>query len=392
MKIGIIGQGACGLYLGIMLKQKDINNDIYIIDKNQKPGRKLYVTGNGRANIGNNKIEKFSYNNSLANNLVKTYDNISLKKFLNSIGIGVRYLNNLMYPFSLSAKAYVDYLIKLNKEYKVHFINLDMMKEYTLTKDNMIEVTLLSKKMKFDKLIICSGGKSHSILGSDGKVFDILKKHKYKITKLNPGLVPIKVKEKVNAIENERLKAKITLYIDKHNAYEEEGEVLIKKDGLSGICIFNASSIIARDPGFKEAKIYLDLFADLPLETLTSKFIEANKVSKCNFLEGYFNKNMAEYIRKNSGVKNLMVFDNQEIKKIAKFVKNIEFTYASSYTFNDSQVTVGGIDINEVNDNLESKKEKNVYFAGEILDLDGLCGGYNLMLCYATSKKIADSI
>ncbi|MFA7110897.1 MAG: NAD(P)/FAD-dependent oxidoreductase, partial [Bacilli bacterium] len=203
---------------------------------------------------------------------------------------------------------------------------------------------------------------------------------------------PIKVKEKVNAIENERLKAKITLYIDKHNAYEEEGEVLIKKDGLSGICIFNASSIIARDPGFKEAKIYLDLFADLPLETLTSKFIEANKVSKCNFLEGYFNKNMAEYIRKNSGVKNLMVFDNQEIKKIAKFVKNIEFTYASSYTFNDSQVTVGGIDINEVNDNLESKKEKNVYFAGEILDLDGLCGGYNLMLCYATSKKIADSI
>src|SRR5574344_617064 len=122
MKICIIGQGACGLYLGIMLKQKDINNDIYIIDKNQKPGRKLYVTGNGRANIGNNKIEKFSYNNSLANNLVKTYDNISLKKFLNSIGIGVRYLNNLMYPFSLSAKAYVDYLIKLNKEYKVHFI------------------------------------------------------------------------------------------------------------------------------------------------------------------------------------------------------------------------------------------------------------------------------
>ena len=98
---------------------------------------------------------------------------------------------------------------------------------------------------------------------------------------------------------------------------------------------------------------------------------------------------MSEYIRKEAGIKNLSSFTTSEIKKIAQKLKNFEFTYKETYNFENSQVTVGGVDLNQINENFESKKEKNIYLIGEILDADGLCGGYNIMWAIASANQLA---
>lgn len=390
MKIGIIGQGAAGLVLAIMLKRKNNKDDIFVFDKNQIIGRKLFVTGNGRCNLANLKIDRYSYNNQFAFDLVKDFDAIKQIGFFKELGLGTRNIGQLVYPFSLSAKAFTSYLVKVAKDLKIKFVNdIDILDYFV---EDKIKIISENKVFIVDRLVISTGGKAHPILGSDGLFFEVLKKHKYKLTPLKAGLAPIKIRENVKSIENERLKANVSLFIDKQFIYKEEGEVLFKKDGLSGISIFNCASMIARDPGFKKASIVLDLFSDIKEEMLFKKFQQDNKVCRWNFLEGYFSKNIAEYIRKSAKCKNLMTFDSQELKKIVKCVKNMEFEYGSTYSLSDAQVSVGGIDLKMIDNNLQSTIEKNVYFAGEVLAMDGLCGGYNLMLCFSEAKRICDKI
>ena len=392
MKIGILGQGVSGVILAIMLKKKDSSLDITIFDHNDKTNKKLLATGNGRCNLGNLNIDDKSYNNEFAYSLYNDFDINKQREFYDSIGIMTRVLNeNLVYPFSLSSQQIVSYLNKLIKEFKIKLINNVNLDSYNVN-DNRVEVIIKNKLYIFDKFIFATGGKSKEALGSDGTVFKLLKKHGYLIKELKPGLSPIRVYENTKGIENERLKGKISLLIDKKIVYQEFGEILVKKDGLSGICIMNCSSIISRSKNFKKATISIDLFNEFTLEELENKFKKYNDLAGFSFLEGIFTLKMSEFIRKNSGAKNLYKFDNRDVKNIVSYVKNVTFTYKENYGFDDSQVTIGGIDLSYLKETLESKIEKNIYFVGEMLDVDGLCGGYNLMLCLASSNRVFTSL
>ena len=147
--------------------------------------------------------------------------------------------------------------------------------------------------------------------------------------------------------------------------------------------------MIARSSKFKKATISLDLVPEYSFDEIYKILLEHNSTSKCSVLNGFFTKTMSEYIRKEAGIKNLSSFTTSEIKKIAQKLKNFEFTYKETYSFENSQVTVGGIDLNQINENFESKKEKNIYLIGEILDADGLCGGYNIMWAIASANQLA---
>lgn len=387
MKIGILGQGVSGLFLAALILDKYPNYEVTMIDHNAKPGRKVYVTGNGRCNLANSIIDKYSYNDKFAYNLLKENGYKEEIEFFESIGIKTRFLDNLVYPYSLSAKQFCDYLINHLREKKVKFINEEKIISYEL-KENKVVLHSKEKLFSYDKLFICCGGKSFKSLGSDGSMFEILRKHGYKIIPTEQGLTSIKTEENTKLVENERLKVKLNLVIDKEEKYEEVGEILFKNDGLSGICVFNASSIISRANSFKKANIYLDLFNDFSEKQLLKMFKNGNKNSKNNFLNGYFNFNVAEYIRVRSGCKNRSNFTDDELESIVKTVKSMKFTWVANYPFDRSEVTVGGLDLKEINDNFESKRERNVYFIGEILNLDGLCGGYNIMLCFSEAKKL----
>lgn len=392
MKIGIIGQGYSGVMLAILLKKHDLNIDVTIFDHNEKTNKKLLATGNGRCNLGNLEYNDNTFNSEFTKNLYLNFDINKQRELFNELGLETRTINNLVYPYSLSSNQVVAYLNLLLKEYKVKLVNGVNLNSYEVS-DDFVTITMSNRKIyKFDKVIFATGGKSKEVLGSDGSIFKILKTHNYTIKDLKVGLAPIKVSENVKGIENERLKCIASLYLDKDLVYQEDGEVLIKKDGLSGISIFNISSIIARNKTAKKTRIVLDLFKDYKIEELEEKFKKYSRIAGFSFLEGIFTIKMSDYIRKNSGVKNLYDFDNREIKRIAEYTKNMEFTYISTYDFNDSQVTIGGVSINNLTDDLSSKLEKNIYMIGEMIDIDGLCGGYNLMLCLASAYKAYTSL
>jgi len=389
MKVGIIGQGQAGLVLAIMLKKNIKDVDITIIDKNQIAGKKLLATGNGRCNLANLKIKENSYNSKEALKIVKDFDARKQIEFYKSIGIMTRSLNDLVYPFSLSAKNYVDYLIRYIKELKIKLINNEIVKSYE-SSESKVKVTTNKKVFVFDYLIFATGNESAPQLGGDPSILNILKKHGYIIKENKPGLCPIRTIEQTKNIENERWKCKVSLTVDKEKVYEEDGEVLFKKDGLSGIAIFNCASLIARNRKFKKASISLDLMPELSISEVEKVFSDMNFVSKESFLYGIFTKPMASYIHYIANVKNPFRYTNTEIKKIAKAVKELTFNYKESYDFKDCQVAIGGLEFENLNSNLFSKIENNVGFAGELLNADGLCGGFNLMFATATANKICD--
>ncbi len=393
MNIGILGAGYSGVMLSLFLKLKDENIEITLFDHNDKVNKKLLATGNGRCNLGNLEINKDSYNCEMAYKLLNDFDIKKQIELFNELGLMTRVINNtLVYPNSLSSNQVVAYLNKILNYYKIKVIDKVNLLDYKIENNEVITTFSNHKSYKFDKFIFATGGKSKSTLGSDGSIFELLKKHKYKINALKPGLTPIKAKENVRGIENERLKCHAKLYLDKVLAYEEDGEVLFKKDGLSGILIMNIESIIKRNKEAKKTRIVLDLFNDKTEEELFQIFKKYPRFRGFSFLEGIFTIKMSDFIRKNSNVKNLYNFTSSEINLIVKYVKNMEFTYLDSYDFNDSQVTIGGINFNDLNEDLSSKLEPNIYMIGEMLDIDGLCGGYNLMASLASSYRVYKSL
>lgn len=389
MNIGIIGAGVSGVYLALLLKKRDENLKVTLIDVFDKPDKKLLITGNGRANIGNKVLKENSYNNETVTKIVKDYPIGEQIKFLNSIGVEVSTIGDLYYPYSFSANQLQNYLAMFLKEKGVKcFLNYDV-KEYEVRNDKEIIVRTPKKDFIFDKLVIASGGMvpiSEKVKSTN--LVTILKKHGYNFTELKPGLTPIRTFDNTKPIENLRVKCLMRVLVGEKERYSEEGEVLFKKDGLSGICIFNASSIIKRN-NLQNVRISLDLMPHLNDEQLLEKLEKYNQLAKFSCLDGIFDEKLAEYIRKKADCKNLYKFTKPELRKIAKTIKNLKFVYNDNYEFSNAQVTIGGLDFNEVNiKNLESVKEKNVYFVGEILDADGLCGGYNIMFAHASAYRV----
>ena len=391
MKVGILGQGFSGIFLALFLKENNPKIDVTIIDKEETPGRKVLATGNGRCNITNTSLVKEAYNCEDALNVVNDFNSEDIIKFLNSLGIFTRTYNNLVYPYSNSAKTFLDFLIARCKERKVKFVNRERLVDYTL-ENGKIRVKTQNKIFIFDKFVFACGNAAAPQLGGSDQIFTLLEKKGYKISALRVGLAPIQTEEKPTTIQNERVKATVSLYIDKALVYQENGEVLFKKDGLSGIAIFNCASMIARSKRFKKCTISLDLMPEYDCDKLVELLTKLNGMSKSSVLSGIFTKHVAEYIRKASGIKNLFDYTPTEIKKLAVTIKNLVFTYKATYDYKDAQVSVGGVEFSNVDFDLESKKESGIYFAGEILNADGLCGGYNITFAIASAHKVADAL
>ncbi len=379
MQITIVGAGASGLALAIKLKQNNPNIDVLILDKNNKAGRKLLATGNGRCNIGNNYIEEWTYNDTNLTNLIFEKYNFNYQNsFWNNLGIKTKMIGDLCYPYSESSKAFVDFLFEKCNELGVDFAFEENIIDYKI-EGNKIRIITNKQTFTSDKLVFATGGKSYQKLGSDGSVFDILKKHNYDICDLKPGLCPIICKEKTKDISGQRIKSIVTLKSNNDTIHKEQGEVLFKDNGLSGIVIFNISSLIARK-NLQNVTVSLDLLPEYSTKTLFNEFKE-KKVD--TFLKAFFALPLVNYINNRLG-------NNKSLENAIYLCKNLVFTYKANYDFDNAQITIGGINSNNFMDNLESKIEKNIYFVGEIIDNDGLCGGFNLMWAFGSGFYLGD--
>lgn len=380
MNVAIIGGGISGVLIALLLKRGNKNIEVSIFEKENKLLKKLMVTGNGRCNLGNTLLDSNSYNNKNTFDIYNSFNYVQQIKLLNSFGIYTRNINNLYYPYSLSAKNLCENLLFLLNYYKVD-INLEsQLIDYQLEK-NKYHLFLKDKKIDetFDYLLITSGGLTYYKSSYSASIYKLLEKHGYEINNLRVGLNAIKVVENVKTLENLRVKCIASLIYNNELLYKENGEVIFKKDGISGICIFNILSIIQRKRLKGNVTISLNVVNDLnDLKNITNSSLFKEK-----YLEGLFDKRLSLYIKNYCKKNNLNLFDA---------LNNLSFTYKEPYDFNSGQVSIGGVSYSNLDEYNFSILEKNMGFAGEILDSDGLCGGYNLMFCIASSQLIANQI
>ncbi|MGM9873436.1 MAG: aminoacetone oxidase family FAD-binding enzyme [Bacilli bacterium] len=367
MEICFIGGGVSSVFASLLLKRKNKNINITIFENKDNILSKLKASGNGRCNINNYSDDPSNYNKS---DFVEKYLNecpfIEQEKILNSFNIYLKDIKGYLYPVSESSNTIYKILLdQLNKEginikYNHKLIDFKKNDRFTLYFEN-------GSIYECDYLVFSTGGKSYPNLGNIGNVFDILKSKGITITELKPGLTPLKVKENVIKLFGTKIKCRIKLYDGDKYVYMEEGEINFKKDGIGGILINNLSSIINWKK-IKEPILKLDF---------SSYNINENNLNMdlINPLYSFFDYKFADEIIKNMRMNKVDI--NKE--NILDYINNkIIYHVKAPYDFLNAQVTNGGISLNEINDNFELKKIDNAFAIGEILDIDGLCGGFNL--------------
>ena len=369
MKIVIVGAGASGVVAAINYKRNHKSDEVLIIEQLEQPLKKILASGNGKCNLGNSKIDFSLYNNpEFAKQIIEGYN---YKEFFSSINIETKLNGDLAYPVSESAVSVKEALLLEGHKRGIEIFYGEKLIDYSVNKQ--IEVTTNKRKLVADRLILAGGLKSSPKLGSDGSVLDILVNHGYKTEAPQPGLSPLFTKEKTKTIDGVRVKAEVSLVCEGKLVHKDNGEVLFKEHGLSGIVIFNTMSLISRNPK-KQHKIYLDLLPDFSLEFLNN-YRNSHEFSE--LLLAFLNPKIANYLKDR--------FSNEV--QIFESLKHLEFTFDKSYGFEFSQVSVGGVLVSEVDNNLMSKHENKVFIIGELLDIDGPCGGYNLTWAFASAIK-----
>lgn len=382
-KIAIIGGGSSGLFLANLLKKTEV--DVYIIEKSNKLGKKILASGNGKCNFTNVYNLENKYNNIFANHIINKFTvKETIKTFKDN---GLIYKNDELgrcYPVSECASSVLDCLKKGLK--KAHIL-LDTEVKNIIKAKNEYHLDYKNGYGIYDYVVCCSGSCA-SNLGSD-KAYNYLNSLDVKITDLKSSLTPIIVKEKIAALKGVRVKCKLSVVDSENNEiYTEDGEILFKEDALSGIAVFNASSIINRKPG--KYKIVLDLSCNMSKEELY-KYVKCNSLDAYNVFKGFLNDKLGEYILQRCDI-NSAKLKEEDINKIVKTICGLSFNVNGLYSLNDGQVCSGGVDLSQVSENLELKKYPNIYIAGELLDIDGISGGYNLQFAWSSAGVIAKHI
>jgi len=391
MKTAIIGASSAGLYLAIFLKKKHPENEVVVFDKNDKIGKKLYATGNGRCNLLNSATGPKDFNHPIyMGPLLEKYDLPRLKSELGSIGVELVNDGAYVYPASLSAASFVKYLTDVALALGVEFRLSTKVFDYQKTSGWLLKTD--KGDFLFDRLVFATGGMSQSKLGSDGSLFLVFFRHGYQIVPLKPSLCPIATKEDTASLSGLRHEARVTVNADGRIIHEEEGEVLFKDDGLSGIVIFNCEASIAHLSYEAAVSLSLDLFPAISQTELASRLLADQKINPKFFLDAFLAPALRDYILKEAGPfakgKSLT---KVEVYEVAKAMKGLELHFDHAYSFDNSQVTSGGVSLDEVGDHLFSKSEEGIAFAGECLDIDGLCGGHNLTWCLISALLISEA-
>ncbi|MCR5148710.1 MAG: NAD(P)/FAD-dependent oxidoreductase [Eubacterium sp.] len=414
--ICIIGAGAAGLSAGIAAAEH--GRSVLIIDKNKKAGMKLYATGNGRCNIANSHMAFCCYyDNSFAYNFLGETPYLDVISFMENLGVKCYSKNGYYYPCSNQAStvvwALLDRLRSLNADFLQNTMIDDIVRDskgYRLFKNN-------KEIASSDKLILCCGGLSTPALGapSEEDMFKIYSSLKLKVNVPSPMLCPIITKEDMTKISGVRVNARVSINkihlsgiehkghdisakkipetIDHDSIIAEEGEVQFTDYGLSGIVIFNMSY-------YDFDKIYIDILPEMSEEELSEslKIFRKNNSSRSihAILNGFINDKMAEYIiiryLEKSPKESISSLSDDDISILSSAIKKLSFTFDRVYGYQHSQATKGGISTDSVNiNNMSVKNEHGLFAAGEALDVQGKCGGYNLMWAFLSGLRAGEA-
>lgn len=406
----IIGGGPAGILCAAAIKEnaKEMVN-VTIVERLEKIGKKILATGNGKCNFTNKNLSPRRYNNpKFVTPTLSKYGYKEIVEYLESIGLLSKEISEgRMYPYTESATTVLEVMrmhlnrlgVNVKTNYEVNKV-VEKNGRYLVYNKNQRNYYL-----ECDYLVFACGGASAPVLGSNGSGYGLLKPFKVKVTDIYPGLVGIKSDITILKVLNGlRFKCNVSVYEKKTKScvWIEYGEVQFKGDGISGIVVMEASTFMARHLG--NYVINLDLMPEASLDdtvrmlNIRKELFESSEV--LNLLTGMLPKMLGQVILKkasidmNSYIKNLT---KANITKIAGLIKAFPLDVKGDYGFERSQVTVGGVSLTEVdNETLEIRKMPNAYVCGEIIDVDGECGGYNMQWAlasgYLVGKKISESI
>ena len=391
MEIIIVGGGASGMAAAISAA-KNKNNKVTILERNPACGKKILATGNGKCNYYNsdqNLNHYHSKNNELIKEIINEENIKQVQDLFTSLGIVPKIKNGYYYPFSNQATTIKNALLYELQKQKV-IIEENTLVEKIEKKNNKFIIKTTKKEYTADKVIIATGSKASPKTGSDGVGYKILKDFNHTIINVLPALVQLKTKGNfLKEWTGIRTDVKVSLYEDNKFIKEESGEIQLTNYGVSGICIFNLSRFIAR--GLNENKQEQVKINFLPFTNDASKLLNDLSVPTkpiSVILEGILNNKLVTVILNKSSInqnKNYSELSKKELSTLIENLTNFTLDIYATNSFEECQVCSGGIPLTEINlKNMESKIVSNLHIVGELLDVDGDCGGYNLTFAWIT--------
>ena len=392
-EIAVIGGGASGMMAAITARK--FGKEVVILERKDRILKKVLITGNGRCNITNVNADISNYfgkNISSVKNILNSFNPQDTMDFFNGLGIVCNEENRgKVYPLSGQASSVVDALrfeaerlgIKIETEFYVRKIEKDGFKFKIYSEDR--------KKIEAGRVILAAGGQSYPELGSNGSGFELAKELGHSVTRLSPSIVQLKTeKNQVKGLQGIKTDVAVTAYGDNKKICTYDGELLFTDYGISGNVVFNISFVM---PLYKNVEFEIDFMEKFDYNELYEILKERKKMMSHLTMENYFNgminKKLGQFLSKVSGIEKLSKpvkdLNDSEIRKLCTVLKKHRIKILDTTGFKNAQVTAGGVSLDEVNpETLESKIVKGLYFSGEVLDVYGECGGFNLQWAWAS--------
>ena len=397
----IIGGGPSGMMAAITAAGH--GRKVCLLEHQDRIGKKILSTGNGKCNLTNYKISPCCYHSDCNEDyfsVIQQFPPEKIVEFFGGLGILTMSRNGYVYPRAEQASTVLDVLRN----------TLDSMKIQTFTgckdirvsyENNLYKVTYADKTIISDKLILACGSKCAPKTGSDGSGYKLAKSLGHTIVPVIPALVQLICKENFyKELQGVRADAELKVIVNRECAAQEEGELQLTGYGISGIPVFQISRTVKRLIDNKMyPMIHIDFAREISHKELISFLMKSSEKNKdsdiVQLLSGVINKKLANVIVKECGIKPSVKCGNlssDNFKRIVTKIKDFVVIPKDTNGFDNAQVCAGGVNLDEINLNtMESKIQPNLYFAGEILDVDGKCGGYNLTWAFASGKLAGEN-
>ena len=378
-KVIIIGAGVSGVYLSILLKQKlNEKMSVIVLEQNSSSLKKLLATGNGRCNLSNRDMNIRYYQSDCQDIVEKIITSFDMQEAMADIGLLCQYQNHLLYPKSEQALSVKRVLMNEAERLGVLFFyeqEVDLIK-----REHCYQVYTQKQMFSADYVVFAMGSEAGKLSGIHSSRYDILEKLKMKVISPYPSLVQMKTKPALKQLKGVRVKGCFSLLENGQVIHREKGELLFTDYGVSGIAVMQLSAYCQPHHQYE---ISIDFFDEID-ERKFHEFIELRMNKEYNhFYDGLINSKIALYLEK---------MNLSSSKKIVRILKDMRLKVVGLQSYETAQVMKGGLSLHEVNDCLELNKYPCLYAMGEILNVTGLCGGYNLHFAFASASVVANAI
>ncbi len=405
MRVAVIGAGASGLMAAYAAASN--GNDVTVFEKNEKCGKKIYITGKGRCNLTNDVSPQDFLTNIVTNakfltGAVYSFPPERTKSFFEEGGLRLKTeRGNRVFPVSDKASDVTKCLEKYCKNAGVNFKFNTEVQELCVLDSTLRGIIVKNEEILYDKVVVCTGGISYPATGSTGDGYVFAKSCGHNIVEAKPALCGLNLKENYfSAMQGLGLKnVSLTVYYNGKKIHSDFGEVLFTHFGISGPLVLTISSLINR-LDLSKVKLTLDLKPALDELSLDKRilrdFSENNNKSIENCLKNLLPNAIIGEILKRSGIpcdKKVHAISKAERAVLLTNIKTFDMLVSSLRGFDEAIVTSGGVSVNEINPKtMESKIVKGLYFCGEVLDVDAFTGGFNLQIAFSTGFVAGSSI